>query len=106
MNLTSGEGGLISFPLLLLERNAIFPMTSKAGCAGDVHVSHVIAYMKFTAQILSGHNMSTDDSLPNIKAKRASKLLEHGPPPLPQLYVQKRVKIGENKITSKLLDSG
>ena len=39
VNLYSGEGGLISFPLLLLEGNAILPMTSKAGC-GD-HYSNL-----------------------------------------------------------------
>ena len=32
VNSYSGEGGLISFPLLLLEGNAILPMTPKAGC--------------------------------------------------------------------------
>ena len=35
VNSNSGEGGLISFPLLLLEGNAILPMTPKAGCVGD-----------------------------------------------------------------------
>ena len=34
VNLYSGEGGLISFPLLLLEGSAILPMTPKANCAG------------------------------------------------------------------------
>ena len=33
VNSSSGEGGLISFPLLLLEGNAILPMTLKADCA-------------------------------------------------------------------------
>ena len=32
MNSSLGEGGLISFPLLLLEGNAILPMTPKAAC--------------------------------------------------------------------------
>ena len=33
MNSYSGEGGLISFILLLLKGNAILPMTPKADCA-------------------------------------------------------------------------
>ena len=43
----------------------------------------------------------------NILAKSASKLLEPGHPPLPPppFNVQKKVKLGENKTTSKLLDS-
>ena len=34
---TIGEGGLISFPLLLLEGNVILPMTPKAGCESTRH---------------------------------------------------------------------
>ena len=46
--------------------------------------------------------------LPNILEKSASKLLEpcHTPPPLPPFNVQKKVKLGENKTASKLLDYG
>ena len=32
VNLTSMKGGLLNFPLFLLEGNAILPMTPKAGC--------------------------------------------------------------------------
>ena len=32
VNSTSGEGGLISFPLVLLKGNAILLITSKTGC--------------------------------------------------------------------------
>ena len=36
VNSCSVEGGLIRFPLLLLEGNAILPMTLKADCAGVI----------------------------------------------------------------------
>ena len=34
VNLTLVKGGLISFPLFLVEENAILPMTPRAGCDG------------------------------------------------------------------------
>ena len=46
VNSTSGEGGLISFPLLLLEGNAILP-TPKAGCNGGCQHSRVFRVFFF-----------------------------------------------------------
>ena len=61
VNSTSGEGGLISFPLLLLEGNAIFTMTPKAGIFNSVNIwSNTIEASPGSPLLLSTQNWQTN----------------------------------------------
>ena len=42
MNLSSVKGGIINFPLFLIEENAKLLMTAKAGCAGGIFQHYVL----------------------------------------------------------------
>ena len=47
VNPTSVKGGLIRFPLFLLEGNAILPMTRKAGCVMVVKLKKIVNFDAF-----------------------------------------------------------
>ena len=54
VNLYSGEGGLISFPLLLLKGNAILPMAPKADCDYSISILYIFDSKKHIEQKQNG----------------------------------------------------
>ena len=53
VNLTAVKGGLISFPLFLLEGNALLPMLPKADCAGEGgNPSHILRWLFFCSKTI------------------------------------------------------